>query len=75
PVSRSFVCLNRHHIQALYAVGAQIANAPVPASLDPASFSPQPIQPPPALSESDAVTESVPDDLDSSSDVARSDEA
>ncbi len=33
-LNRSFVCLNRHYIQALYAVGAQIANAPLPAWLD-----------------------------------------
>ncbi len=45
PISRGFVCLNRHRIQALYAVGAQIANAPVPASLDPAPA--QPALPPP----------------------------
>jgi hypothetical protein len=43
-LNRAFVCLNRHRIQALYAVGAQIANAPVPASIDPA---PVPIAPPP----------------------------
>lgn len=36
PIPRAFVCLNRHRVQALYAVGAQILNAPVPASLDPA---------------------------------------
>ncbi|HMQ33522.1 MAG TPA: hypothetical protein PKD53_22510 [Chloroflexaceae bacterium] len=46
PVTRAFVCLNRHHVQALYAVGAQIANAPVPASLDPA---PVPAPPQPAV--------------------------
>lgn len=45
PSSKAFVCLNRHRIQALYAVGAQIANAPVPASLDPAPARPAP--PPP----------------------------
>lgn len=31
-VSRTFVCLNRHRLQALYAVGAQIAHAPLPAA-------------------------------------------
>jgi hypothetical protein len=44
PLARSFVCLNRQRIQALYVVGAQIANAPVPSSIDPA---PAPLPPPP----------------------------
>lgn len=30
PQNRSFVCLSRQHIQALYAVGAPISRAPVP---------------------------------------------
>lgn len=49
PVSRAFVCLNRHRVQALYAVGAQIANAPVPSSLDPAPAPAPPIPPPPLV--------------------------
>jgi hypothetical protein len=47
PSSRAFACLNRHRVQALYAVGAQIANAPVPASLDPAPAPPLAPPPPP----------------------------
>lgn len=39
PFSRGFVCLNRHRVQALYAVGAQIAHAPLPA-LNPDVFVP-----------------------------------
>lgn len=46
PLNRDFVCLNRQRIQALYVVGAQIANAPVPASLDP-PMPRQPAPPPP----------------------------
>jgi|GEM_PF-528692 len=42
PVNRDFVCLSRARIQALYAVGAPIAHAPVPGSA-PA----RPLPPPP----------------------------
>lgn len=46
PQIRSFVCMNRLHIQALYAVGAQIAHAPLPAAaLELAA--PLPVLPPP----------------------------
>ncbi len=31
PFHREFVCLNRRHVQALYAIGAEIAHAPLPA--------------------------------------------
>lgn len=52
-VSRDFVCLNRLRIQALYAVGSQIAHAPLPsAQLDaPAApaVPPPPIAPPPPV--------------------------
>ncbi|NTU83445.1 MAG: hypothetical protein HGA45_29430 [Chloroflexales bacterium] len=62
PVSRAFVCLNRHCIQALYAVGAQIANAPVPASIDPAPAAPPPLRlipiaPPPPLPDAETAPE------------------
>lgn len=60
PVGRSFVCLNRHHIQALYAVGAQIANAPVPASLDPAPAPPTIALPQPVLAPAPPVP--IPDE-------------
>jgi len=50
PVSRSFVCLNRLHIQALYAVGAQIAHAPLPAApLEALPAAPLPPPPSPVL--------------------------
>ncbi|WP_129672959.1 hypothetical protein [Candidatus Chloroploca sp. Khr17] len=32
PVTRSFGCLNRHHIQVLYPLGTAMINAPVPSS-------------------------------------------
>jgi hypothetical protein len=53
-VTRDFVCLNRLRVQALYAVGAQIAHAPLPAvSIDappaaPAVAAP-PLAPPPPV--------------------------
>lgn len=44
PITRAFVCLNRHHIQALYAVGAQLAHAPLPsAQLDAPPAPPPPV--------------------------------
>ncbi|RRR73555.1 MAG: hypothetical protein EI684_08605 [Candidatus Viridilinea halotolerans] len=45
PLNRKFVCLHRQHIQALYVLGAQIANAPVPSSMAPA-ITPPPAPPP-----------------------------
>jgi hypothetical protein len=45
--SHGFVCLNRHQIQGLYAVGAQIARAPLPAAQPDAP--PRPAVPPPPL--------------------------
>lgn len=63
PVSRAFVCLNRHHIQALYAVGAQIANAPVPASLDPAP-APAPAAPSIAPLVAPAPPVPIPDEVE-----------
>ncbi len=56
PVTRAFVCLNRHHVQALYAVGAQIAKAPVPSSLDPA--------PPPAPPAAPEPPAPIPDEAE-----------
>lgn len=60
PLSRAFVCLNRHRIQALYAVGAQLAHAPLPAvqlDLPAPLFAP----PPPApLPEPEAAGEERP---------------
>ncbi len=44
---REFVCLNRLRIQALYAVGAQIAHAPLPAANLEAPPIPTPAPPPP----------------------------
>ncbi|NJN19861.1 MAG: hypothetical protein HC822_28305 [Oscillochloris sp.] len=47
PISRSFVCLSRLHIQALYAFGSPMAHAPVPASnIDRPAAAP-PVNPPP----------------------------
>jgi hypothetical protein len=48
PVARNFVCLNRHRIQALYAVGAQLAHAPVPSAQYDAPPLPTAPPPPPA---------------------------
>lgn len=64
-VSRAFVCLNRLRIQALYAVGSQIAHAPLPAAqLDaPAlpAVAPPLIAPPPPVPVPDAdVPPSIP---------------
>jgi hypothetical protein len=55
-LTRDFVCLNRLRIQALYAVGAQLAYAPLPAaSLEtppaPPHIPPPPIAPPPPVPE------------------------
>ncbi|MFV9504124.1 MAG: hypothetical protein AB4911_06120 [Oscillochloridaceae bacterium umkhey_bin13] len=65
PISRAFVCLNRHRIQAMYAVGSAIAHGPVPASLDPAPapprfvppIIPEPEPPAPEDPSTDATTE------------------
>lgn len=46
PLNRDFVCLNQHHIQALYVLGSAIANAPVPASAAPAVVASSPEAPP-----------------------------
>lgn len=69
PVSRAFVCLNRHRIQAFYAVGAQIANAPVPAPLDRAPILPPLthglgplVTPAPPVPAPDEVTVELPSD-------------
>lgn len=50
PISRGFVCLSRARIQALYAFGGPISNAPVPGSAPerpPAPPPPPPVAPPP----------------------------
>ncbi|MFQ3661157.1 MAG: hypothetical protein SNJ69_02065 [Chloroflexaceae bacterium] len=49
PFNREFVCLNRRQVQALYAIGAEIAHAPLPAP-NPEVFVPPPVPtaPPPA---------------------------
>ncbi len=47
PVSHAFVCLNRLHIQGLYAVGAKIDKAPLPAAQLDGPF--RPVAPPPPL--------------------------
>lgn len=61
PVSHDFVCLNRHAIQALYAVGSQIANAPLPVLNEPA---PPPLSSfrQPTLGAAPPVPEAVPGD-------------
>jgi hypothetical protein len=53
PFGRDFVCLSRRHVHALYAIGAEIAHAPLPAP-NPEVFVPPavPTSPPPAESES-----------------------
>ncbi|WP_174714078.1 hypothetical protein [Candidatus Viridilinea mediisalina] len=63
PLNRDFVCLNQHHIQALYVLGAAIANAPVPASAAPAVEAPPP-EPEPA--EPAEPTESAGEERDHS---------
>lgn len=52
PFGRDFVCLSRRRVQALYAIGAEIAHAPLPAP-NPEVFVPPavPTSPPPAESE------------------------
>lgn len=52
PFNREFVCLNRRYVQALYAIGAEIAHAPLPAP-NPEVFVPPavPTSPPPAETE------------------------
>lgn len=52
PFNREFVCLNRRRVQALYAIGAEIAHAPLPAP-NPEAFAPPvvPTAPPPAEAE------------------------
>lgn len=67
PVNRSFVCLNRAYMQALYAFGGPIAHAPVPGSAPeavpapppPPAVTPPPISAPPPLDEpaSDGTSE------------------
>lgn len=62
-VSRAFVCLNRLRVQALYAVGAQIAHAPLPAvQLDTPTpaVPPTPIAPPPPVPVPDLEGEAAP---------------
>lgn len=49
PQTRGFVCLNRLRIQALYAVGAQLAHAPLPAAPLEIAAPPPPVLPPPEL--------------------------
>lgn len=49
-LSRTFVCLNRAHIQALYAVGAQITSLQLPTP-PPVATAPPPAEPEPAPTE------------------------
>jgi hypothetical protein len=57
-IARNFVCLNRHRIQALYAIGSQLSHGPLPAAhLDsPAA----PAAAPPALSPAPAAAAEAP---------------
>ncbi len=52
PFGRDFVCLSRRQVQALYAIGAEIAHAPLPAP-NPEAFAPPatPMSPPPPETE------------------------
>lgn len=62
PVARTFVCLNRLRVQALYAVGAHLAHAPLPAAqLDaPPAVPPPLIAPPPPVPVPDLEGEAAP---------------
>ncbi|GAB4445051.1 MAG: hypothetical protein OHK0015_46980 [Chloroflexi bacterium OHK40] len=65
PLARTFVCLNRHRVQALYAVGAHLAHAPIPASpIESSSVlpaaTPPPIAPPPPIPDIETATAETP---------------
>lgn len=69
PFNRGFVCLNRHRIQVLYAVGASVAHAQPPSS-EPAAVASSPAAtastPAEAESSSETIETTIPDNTDQS---------